>query len=336
LTRKSSSTEETALATYVIQRVLASIPVLIAVSFLTFSFVVLTSDPLAQLRQNRNLSFETVEKVKQEKHLEEPFVFRYGYWVKDAVTERFGTTILGDRPIWPELKRVLGNTLQLVVVAEILALLLGIGIGVYSAVRQYSTFDYVATSASFLGLAFPLFWLALMLQILVTNIYVDWDVRLFYTAQLSSSDPGSGAHFVLDRIQHLALPWLTLMVVNIAVYSRFTRAAMLEVFGSDYVRTARGKGVAERRVVMKHTLRNALIPVIVLAGLNFGALLGGSIVAETIFALDGMGLYFINALGTGDPYPIMAWLMVTAVMIIVANLIADIALSLLDPRVRLS
>jgi peptide/nickel transport system permease protein len=320
---------------YVLRRLLGSIPVLIAASFLTFTFVAAASDPLAQLEQQRNVNFAAIERVKQEKHLDDLFVVRYGYWVHDAVTNRFGTTLLGDRPIWPELKRVLGNTLQLVFVAEMLAVLIAIAIGVYSAVRQYSTFDYATTGLSFLGLAFPVFWLALMLQIIVTSIYVNWDVRLAYTAQLSSVDPGEGVQYLFDRVQHLLLPWLTLMVVNIAAYTRFLRSSMLEVINSDYVRTARAKGIVERRVVLKHAFRNALIPLTTLIALNFGALIGGSIVVETIFALDGMGLYYINALGAGDPYPIMAWLMITATMIIVFNLFADILLGYLDPRIRL-
>jgi peptide/nickel transport system permease protein len=323
------------MALYVVRRLLAAIPVLIATSFLTFTFVAASSDPLAQLEMARNVNFAAIEKVKREKHLEDPFVVRYAYWVRDAVTNKFGTTLLGDRPIWPELKRVIGNTVQLVFFAELLAVLLAICIGVYAAVRQYSMFDYATTGLSFLGLAFPVFWLALMLQIIVTTIYVKWDVRLFYTAQLSSVDAGSGLGFVLDRVQHLVLPWMTLMVVNIAAYTRFLRSSMLEVITSDYVRTARAKGILERRVVIKHAFRNALIPLTTLVALNFGALIGGAVVTETIFALDGMGLYFINALGAGDPYPIMAWLMVTATMIILANLAADVLLGWLDPRIRL-
>ena len=320
---------------YVLRRLLASIPVLLACSFLTFTFVAAASDPLAQLEQQRNVNFAAIERVKEEKHLEDPFIVRYGHWMRDAVTDRFGTTLLGDRPIWPELKRVLGNTVQLVFFAELMAVLLAIAIGVYSAVRQYSVFDYTTTGLSFLGLAFPVFWLALMLQIIVTTIYTKWGVRVAYTAQLSSVDPGGGIQFVGDRFQHLVLPWLTLMVVNIAAYTRFLRSSMLEVINSDYVRTARAKGIMERRVVLKHAFRNALIPLTTLVALNFGALIGGAVVVETIFALDGMGLYFINALGGGDPYPIMAWLMITATMIVLANLAADVLLGYLDPRIRL-
>jgi peptide/nickel transport system permease protein len=320
--------------TYVVRRLLYSIPVLVAASFLTFTFVVLASDPFAVLEQNRNVSFETINRVKEEKHLNDPFVVRYGHWVKDAVTDQFGTTLLGDRPIWPDIRRVMGNTLQLVLVAEFLAVLIAIAVGVYSAVRQYSVFDYTATSFSFLGLATPVFWLALILQVVVTNIYLNTGHRFFYTAGLASEDPGGGLSTIIDRAQHLALPWITLMVVSIAGYSRYMRASMLEVIHSDYVRTARAKGLLERRVVMKHAFRNALIPLVTLVALNFGTLIGGAVVTETIFALDGMGRYFINALGSGDPYPIMAWLMITAVMIIIGNLLADILYGYLDPRIR--
>ena len=173
-----------------------------------------------------------------------------------------------------------------------------------------------------------------MLQVAVVQVYERTGHRIFPVANLNSVDPGTGLSFAVDRAHHLVLPVLVLMVANVAVYSRYMRAAMLEVVNSDYVRTARAKGVAEQRVTMKHAFRNALIPLVTLMAINFGALLGGAIVTETVFSLDGMGLYFVNALLSNDPYPVMAWLMVTAVMIIVFNLIADIAYGVLDPRVR--
>jgi peptide/nickel transport system permease protein len=185
-----------------------------------------------------------------------------------------------------------------------------------------------------LGLATPVFWLGLMVQVAVVQIYGATGHKLFPIANLNSVDPGSGIHFWLDRAHHLVLPVMVLMVLNIASYSRFLRASMLEVINSDYVRTARAKGLSERRVTMKHAFRNALIPVVTVIALGFGGLLGGAIITETVFSLDGMGLYFINALGTADPYPVMAWLMITATAIIVFNLVADILYGVLDPRVR--
>jgi peptide/nickel transport system permease protein len=319
---------------YVVRRLLYSVVVLVAASVLVFTFVSVSGDPLAQLRITPNLSQQSVQNVIDRKHLDDPIPARYWYWAKDAVTNEFGTTLLGDRPILPDLWRVMKNTLQLVFIAEILAILIAVGIGVSSALRQYSVFDYIATTVSFLGLATPVFWLALMLQVLVVQIYEQTGHRIFPVASLNSVDPGSGIHFVLDRAHHLVLPVLVLMVASVASYSRYIRASMLEVLNSDYVRTARAKGLPEGRVTMKHAFRNALVPLVTLVGLSFGTLLGGAIVVETVFSLDGMGLYFVNALLANDPYPVMAWLMVTATMIIVFNLLVDIAYGYLDPRVR--
>ncbi len=319
---------------YVLRRLVWSVFVLIAASFLVFTFVSLSGDPLAQLRITPNVSKQSIENITEEKHLDEPIPVRWLYWVRDATTNQFGTTLLGSRPILPDLWRVMKNTLQLVLVAEILAIGIAVLVGVYSARRQYSAFDYTATTASFLGLAAPAFWFALMLQVLVVQFYELTGLSLFPIANLNSVDAGSGISFAVDRAHHLVLPVLVLMVASVASYSRYMRAAMLEVLSSDYVRTARGKGLSETRVTMSHALRNALIPLVTLVALNFGTLLGGAIIVETVFSLDGMGLYFYNAILANDPYPVMAWLLVTATMIIVFNLIADIAYGYLDPRVR--
>ena len=321
--------------TYVIRRLLYSIPVLFAASVLIFFSVSAIGDPLAELRINPLLSKQTVHNIEKRNHLNDPIPVQYWYWLKTAVTKKFGAPLLqpGNR-IWDDLKRVIPHTLQLVVLAEVLALLLGIAIGVYSAVRQYSIFDYAATTLSFLGFAMPVFWLALMLQILFTNIFLKWHVRIFYTSGLSSPDVGGGIHFWIDRLQHLAIPAMTLMILSIATYSRFMRASMLEVINSDYVRTARAKGLAERSVTLKHAFRNALIPIVTVSALNFGGLIGGAVITESIFQLDGMGPYFIQNLFNQDVYAVMAWLMVTATAVIIFNLVADVAYGYIDPRIR--
>ena len=320
--------------TYIARRFLYSIVVLVAASFLTFTFVSVSGDPLARLNTTPNVSRQTIENIRERKHLNDPVVKQYWFWVKDATTNQFGTTLLTNQKILPDLVRVMKNTLQLIVAAELIAILLAIGVGVLSALRQYSVFDYSATTFSFLGLATPLFWLALMAQVAIVQIFESTGRLIFPIANLSSVDPGTGLSFWIDRAHHLVVPVMVLMVASIATYSRFLRASMLEVVNSDYVRTARAKGLSERRVTMKHAFRNALIPVVTVVALNFGGLLGGAILTDTVFSLDGMGLYFINALGTNDPYPVMAWLMITATAIIVFNLVADILYGVLDPRVR--
>lgn len=319
------------MVTYIIRRLLYSIPVLIITSFLIFTFVSLSGDPLSELQQIPDLSQNTVNQIIEKKHLDEPIVTQYVYWVKDAFTNGFGTTLLGEQPIWPDLRRVLGNTMQLVIASTILAVIFGITVGVLSAVRQYSIFDYTATTFSFIGFSMPVFWVALLFQILFTNIYLDTGVRIFFTAGLNSPNPEFP---LLDRIQHLALPVLTLSLLSFAQYSRFMRASMLEVINSDYVRTARAKGLRERRVIMKHGFRNALIPLVTQVAIDFGAVFGGAILTETVFSIDGMGRYFVDALGARDVYPLMAWLMITSVMVVLFNLIADVLYGWLDPRIR--
>jgi peptide/nickel transport system permease protein len=323
------------LISYVIRRLLYSIPVLLAASMLIFFSVAAIGDPLAQLRVNPLLSKETIHRIEERKHLNDPLPVQYAYWLKEAVTNRFGTPLLqpGTR-IWDDLERVLPHTLQLIILSEVLALLFGIAIGVYSAIRQYSVFDYSATTFSFLGFAMPVFWLALMLQVLFTNIFIKWHVRIFYTSGLNSDTAGSGIHFWIDRLQHLAIPAMALAFLQVATYSRYMRASMLEVINSDHVRTARAKGLPERTVTLRHAVRNALVPVVTVSALNFGGLVGGAVITETIFQLDGMGPYFITNLLNQDVYAVMAWLMVTATAVIVFNLLADVAYGYLDPRIR--
>ncbi len=280
--------------TYIVRRLLYSIVVLVLASFLVFTFVTVSGNPLAVLEGNPTISDESKQIFRERKNLDESIPVRYWIWVQDAVTNQFGTTLLTNQPILPDLWRVMKNTLQLVLIAEILAVLIAVGIGVFSALRQYSVFDYTATTFSFVGLAAPVFWLALMLQVLVVQMYEWTGHRIFPIANLSSVDPGTGFSFWVDRAHHLVLPVIVLMVASIATYSRYMRASMLEVVNSDYVRTARAKGLPEQSVTMKHAFRNALIPLVTLVALNFGALLGGVIVTETVFSLDGMGLYFID------------------------------------------
>src|SRR5919109_1306368 len=318
---------------FIVRRLLYSIPVLLATSFLIFTAVSLSGDPAARARQNPKFSPVTIKQLEKKYKLDKPIPVRYWFWLKDVTTNKLGTSLNTNQPIWPDIKRVMSHTAQLIITSSLLAILIGVLVGVYSAIRQYSIFDYTATSLSFLGFAMPTFWLALLLQILFVNVYLKWDLRVFYTSGLNNPDEGA---FSLDRVQHLALPVATLTIISLGLYSRFMRASMLEVINSDYVRTARAKGVQEWRVVLHHVVRNALIPLVTVVALNVGALLGGAIVTESVFSLDGMGFYFRSKLQQLDIYAVMAWLLVTSVIVILANLLADIVYGYLDPRIRLS
>jgi peptide/nickel transport system permease protein len=317
--------------TYSARRVLYSIPVLVLSTFLSFVFVSYAGNPLGALRSNPRFSQNTILLLTKQDHLNDPVVVRYWYWIENVVTHKLGTSLLTQQPIWPDITRTMGHTAQVIIISEILALILGVAVGIFSAIRQYSFFDYTFTTVSFLGFAMPTFWLALLLQILFVDIYLKWNVRVFYTSGLNN--PGQGTWSV-DRLQHIALPVMTLCIISFALYSRYMRASMLDVINTDYVRTARAKGMSEWHVIMRHVFRNALIPIVTIAALNFGALLGGAIVTETVFTLDGIGYYFVQSLQTSDYYAVMAYLLITAIAIIVFNLIADILYGYLDPRIR--
>jgi peptide/nickel transport system permease protein len=318
--------------TYITRRILYSIPVLVVSTFLSFVAVSYGGDPLGTLRISRGISQATLDKLAIQYHLNKPVPVRYWYWIQDVFEHKFGNSLITLQPIWPDITRTMGHTLQVVLTAELLAVLTGVVIGIISAIRQYSVFDYVSTSFSFLGFAMPTFWLALLLQILFVDIYLHWHVRIFYTAGLNS--PGNYSTWSLDRLQHIALPVITLWFISFAVYSRYMRASMLDVLNTDYVRTARAKGLPEWRVIMGHVFRNALIPITTVAALNIGAVFGGAIITEQVFTLDGIGYYFIQKLGSLDVYAVMAYLTLTAVAIIIFNLIADILYGFLDPRIR--
>ena len=317
--------------TYITRRVLYSIPVLILSSFLSFVFVSYAGDPLARLRANPQLSAITVAHLRHTYHLDESIPVRYWFWVKDIFTHKLGVSLNTFQPIWPDIVRTLGHTAQVIIIAEVLAIILGVTVGIFSAIKQYSVFDYLFTSVSFLGFAMPTFWLALLLQILFVDIYLKWGVRIFYTSGLNSPHEGTWS---LDRLQHIALPVMTLCIISFAIYSRYMRASMLDVINTDYVRTARAKGLPEWKVVMGHVFRNALIPIATIAALNFGSLLGGAIITESVFSLDGIGYYFVQKLGQLDLYAVMAYLLVTSIGIIFFNLVADILYGFLDPRIR--
>jgi peptide/nickel transport system permease protein len=320
--------------TYALRRFLISVPIIIAATFLIFAAISMTGDPLADLRQLPNITQEQIDRVREARGLDQPFHVQYLRWVEQIPQGGFGEYLISPRPIWPDLRRVMMHTLQLVIGAEIIAFIIAVALGVLSAKRQYSVFDYATTTISFIGYSMPAFWFALILQVMVVAIWQWTGIRLFPIANLSSANPGTGFAFFLDRVHHLILPMASLAIFSVASYSRYMRASMLEVINSDYVRTARAKGLPESRITTRHAMRNAMIPTVTVAALSFGTLLSGAIVVETVFGLDGMGRYFILQLARRDPYPIMAWLLIVAVVIVIFNLIADLVYGYLDPRIR--
>jgi len=316
---------------YVARRILISIPVIVIASVLLFWFVSVSTDPTARLRLSRDPTL--VDRERERLGLNDPLHVQYGNWAKDFVRGDWGESYISRRDVSTEIRTALWNTTQLILWAIFLCAIVSIFIGVYSAVRQYSALDYTFTTASFIGLSMPPFFFGLLaIHFLTTELrlLLGWDQPLFYSVGMhSATDKG-----FIDFLRHLALPVLTLSVQLVAGWSRYQRAAMLDVMSSDYIRTARAKGLPRRKVIFKHGLRNALIPLTTVMAIDIGALFGGLIVTETIFAWPGMGRLFVQALLQGDTAIVLPWMIVVAGFIIVFNLLADVLYGVLDPRIR--
>jgi peptide/nickel transport system permease protein len=320
---------------YVLRRLLISIPLLLVASVLVFSVVHLTTDPVAGLRSNPRVSAADMRRYRHDLGLDKSGPQQYLAWLGNFVRGRWGTSLFNGDSVSADIREAAVNSMVLGISGFALALLIGVIVGVVAAVRQYSVFDYLATSGAFFALSIPVFWFGLIVQLLFGLYLVNWlhlSEPIFFTAGLSQ--PGSAGFDLLDRVRHLVLPATVLAVQLVAVYSRYMRASMLEVMGSDYMRTARAKGVRERRVVVHHGMRNALIPITTQAAIDFGALAGGLIVTEQIFQWPGMGVLFIRAMNDGDYAIALPWIMLTMAFVIVFNLVADILYAVLDPRIR--
>jgi peptide/nickel transport system permease protein len=320
---------------FVIRRLLISIPVVIVVSFLVFLMVASSGDPLAELRARPNVPAQVIEARREQLHLDRPIITRYGIWAKGFVRGDFGKT-LGGRPVRTLLWERLQVTLRMVVLATLIGVAVAITAGVISAVRQYTVTDYSITFFGFLFLSMPVFWLAALLKeygaIRLNNLFGKQIV--FTVGESTPNLTGSLFHRWADYAGHLALPTLSLVLISMAGWSRYQRASMLDVTSSDYIRLARAKGLSRSRVMVRHALRNALIPITTVVALDFGAVLGGAVITEKVFAWQGMGAMLIDAVNNIDVNEMLAWLMVTTILVITFNLVADILYAYLDPRIR--
>ncbi len=320
--------------TYITRRTLYSIPVILIASFLLFWFVRETFDPCLRARASKDVT--AVTRCRESFKLDEPVPVQYGDWLGNAVQGDFGESERTNDSVQSMVSRAMWFTVQLIFWGILVSALLSIALGVYSAIKQYSVGDYTFTALSFIGLAMPPFWFGLLaIQFLAVGpkTWFSLDEPWLYFVGLH----GSGQTGVnLDYARHLVLPVLTLTVQIIAEWSRFQRASMLDVMSADYIRTARAKGVPRRKVVVKHALRNALIPLVTIMALDIGALFGGLIITEKIFSIPGMGRLFLDALTAGDAPVLLAWLLVTASFVVIFNLLADVLYGVLDPRIRLT
>ena len=326
---------------YTVRRVFASILVLLASSALVFVLVAQTVDPLAQFRTRQPPPPpEFFEQQRQALGLDKPILVRYWDWLTGVLQGDFGNNIAGN-PVSETIWVRLGVTARMVILAMVIAVVLAIVVGVLSAVRRNKPSDYISTIISYILIALPVFWFAVLLKTFVAiKVNELAGQTLLYTA--SEESPGislyeTGWPLYKDRLQHLVLPTLALALITYAAWSRFQRAAMLDVMSSEYMRFARAKGLPYRKVLIKHGLRNALIPTTTVVALGLGAIFGGAIITERVFNWNGMGSYLTTqGLGQSDLNVVLAWLIVSSFFIVLFNLIADLLYAVLDPRIRLS
>lgn len=323
---------------YSIRRILVAIPVLLAASMIVFALTLLTGDPVEEKYAGRNPPVPqiTIDNEKERLHLNDPVVAQYGNWLKNLVLRGdFGPSITSTDNIGEELGKRTFVTLRLVIFAMLLALILAVISGVVSATRQYSWIDYVLTFFGFLFLAMPAFWTGVLLKQGAVLVNEATGRRTFFTigARSDSTEPGTW-NAISDIFGHLILPTISLALITYAAWSRFQRSSMLEVLNSDYIRLARAKGLSPRRVLVKHALRTALIPMTTVSALTIATVIGGAVVTETVFEWQGLGRYLIDSIATRDRYAVLGILLVTGFIVIVGNLVADILYGVLDPRIR--
>ena len=322
------------MVTYVIRRLFQAIPLLLFISVIIFAMLRLTpGGPLARFENDPTISQEDLNRIRADMGLDDPLPVQYGRWLAALLKGDLGDSYSAHRPVSEMIAERLPNTLKLMSVAFIVTLLIAIPVGVLSAVKKYSWFDHAVTTFAFAGQSVPIFWFGLILILIFYSTLENpfTGGPLFPSGGINSLDKEGD---FWDGLWHMILPVAMLSLAWVSWYTRFLRGSMLEVIHLDYVRTARAKGMGERRVIGRHALINALIPLITLVALDLPALFAGAVFTETIFSWPGMGRLFYQSALRRDYPVLMAVIIITAVLIILSNLIADIFYGYLDPRIR--
>ncbi len=320
--------------TYVVRRTLQAIPLLVAISIILYGILYnMPGGPLAPYLQNPHITPADIARLKHNLGMDQPVPIQYLKWLGHILTGDMGYSTSNSEPVFQAILERIPATLELMGTSFIFSVVIGVGAGIISAVYRYTFVDYFITTLAFFGQSMPVFWFALMMQLAFAVHGVP--LPFGYQIQLPSAGISSGDTFDLgDRLSHLVLPVVVLSLLALALYSRFMRSSLLEVLGTDYMRTAAAKGLNFRAILFKHGLKNAMIPVVTILALSLPGILGGAIITETIFAWPGTGRLFYNALTQSDIALLMGYLILVAVLVVFCNLLADVLYAWLDPRVK--
>lgn len=329
----------------VLQRILFLVPLLLGTAFITFSILYFVpGDPVITMLGDRANDQALVHKLREQLQLNDPFFVRFGRFLTALLQGDLGRSYRTNTLITQDLLQTLPATVELAFAGMVIAAGIGIVSGVISAIRQYSIADYTLMLLALMGVSIPVFWLALMLNYLFAFKYPIFEMTGRLSSGYSDYEPLTGLiiidavwtrdwELLLDGMSHLVLPATTLGLMGSALIARMTRSSVLEVKGHDFVRTARAKGLP-RSNVLWHVLRNAMLPVVTVVGLQFGALLGGAIITEEVFGWPGMGTYLINAIRYRDIVAVQGTVMLIVILFLAVNLLVDLLYAAIDPRVR--
>jgi peptide/nickel transport system permease protein len=318
----------------VVRRSLQSIPLLLLISIILYAILYnMPGGPLAPYLSNPHITPADIERLKHNLGMDQPVPIQYLKWLGRVLTGDFGYSTSNSEPVFQAIVERIPATLELMLTSFVFSVVIGVTAGIISAVYRYSFVDYFITTLAFFGQSMPVFWFALMMQLAFAVHGIP--LPFGYQIQLPSAGISTSDTFDLsDRLAHLVLPTIVLSLLSLALYSRFMRSSLLEVLGTDYMRTAAAKGLSFRTILFKHGLKNAMIPVVTILALSLPGILGGAIITETIFAWPGTGRLFYNGLLQSDIPLLMGILIMLAFLVVFSNLLADVIYAWLDPRVK--
>jgi peptide/nickel transport system permease protein len=329
---------------YIIKRLLQIIPVVLGVTLIAFSLIHLAPGDPVRTMLGQHATQQEIDDIRAKYGLDQPLYVQYFIWLGHVLQGDLGRSILSHEQVTTEIASRFPNTIELAIAAMIFAILIGVVAGIISATKQYSIADYTVMGIALFGISMPVFWLGIMLM-MIFGVFLGWlpiggriDLLLPFTRitgfmVIDSIITGNGTALI-SVLRHLILPAIALGTIPMAIIARTTRSSMLEILRQDFIRTERAKGLSERKVIYKHAIRNAMVPVVTVIGLNFGLLLSGAILTETVFSWPGVGRLVVDSVYARDYPLVIGCILVFALVFVIVNLITDLLYTYIDPRIR--